>query len=1069
MRITDAALRQRSTVFFLMTAMIVLGLLAYRTLPRESFPDVDIPLILVFVPYPGAAPSEVESQIVTPLERELTGLAGLEELSSTSQESLAVVTVEFVSGTDIDDALQKVRDRVDLAEIDFPDDAEEPAVREISFADMPILQVNLYGDVGPVVLKNLAEDLQDEIEALRGVLRASLVGGLEREVKVDVDPEKLRLYDLSLDDVVDAVDHENVSIPGGDLDLGDVTYAVRVPGEVDDPLAVADFVIEAPDGRPIFVRDVAAVSFGFEDRSSYARIDGQEAVALLVQKRIGANIIEVADAIKEIVGRSQERWPAGVRATLLADRSKEIRQQVRDLENSILSGLLLVIGVLMFVLGLRTAVFVGLAIPFSMLLTFLVIQLAGVTLNMVVLFALVLAVGMLVDNAVVVIENIYRHRQEGAGRVEAARDATREVGGAIAASTFTTLGAFAPLLVWPGVIGDFMSYLPWTVSLALLASLVVAFTLNPVICAVFMPAVEPRSGGSAAAAGGSLKDRLGDRIAEGYRRLLGWALDRRLRIVGGTLAVFVAVFAAFVRFSTGVEFLPETEPNQIVVDVELPSGARLEKTDGVVRQLERRLAGLSDLRVMASGVGEGSQDEGFGGSSGTPNLGRLTIDLHDREDRRRSSFLTLADGRQLVRGIPGATLDVDQPDHGPPVGAPLAIEITGEDFNTLGEIAGRVRREVEGIPGLVSLEDDFDLARPEVVVVVDRVAAARLGLTTNDIASTVRTAVNGRQASTYRRGDEEIDITVRLAEGARRSLDDLRRLAVVTEDGEHVPLGAVATVSRSSSLTSIRHRDRKRMVTISGNVADTRLADPVRREAERRLAAVPDLLPAAGYGLAFAGQKEEEEESKEFLSRAFLYALVIVLAMMVGKFNSVLIPGIIMTSVLMSMIGVLLGLLVTRMPFSIIMTGVGVISLAGIVVNNAIVLLDYGEKLRTGVVGPGNLPRREVVVATGLRRLRPVLLTAVTTILGLVPLTTGVEFDFRSLAFNTGSESSQYWKAMGVSVIFGLAFATFLTLVLVPVLYDLLLQLRERSGRVAEPAPAKETVGEPAPAGVAET
>ena len=1060
MRITDVSLRQRSTVFFLMTAVIVLGLVAYDTLPRESFPDVDIPLILVFVPYPGAAPSEVESQITTPLEREITGLAGLKELTSVSQESLAVVTAEFVSGTDIDDALQKVRDRVDQAEVDFPGDAEEPTVREISFAEIPIIQVNLYGDVGPVVLKRLAEDLQDEIEALPGVLRANLVGGLEREVKVDVDPEKLRLYDLSLDDVVDAVDDENVSIPGGDLDLGEVTYAVRVPGEVDDPLAVADFVIEARDGRPVFVRDVAEVSFGFEDRTSYARIDGQEAVALLVQKRLGANIIEVADAVKEIVQRSGERWPAGVRAALLGDMSQDIHRQVKDLENSILSGLVLVVVVLMFVLGLRNAVFVGLAIPFSMLITFLVIQLSGVTLNMVVLFALVLAVGMLVDNAVVVIENIYRHRQEGAGAVQAAQEATHEVGGAIAASTFTTVGAFAPLLVWPGVIGDFMSYLPWTVSLALLASLVVAFTFNPVICATFM---RREAGGRAQDE--TVAARLGGGIVRRYRRLLAWALDHRLLIVASTLLLFAAVVFASVRFATGVELLPEMEPSQIVVDVELPSGARLQKTDGVVREFERRLADLTDVRVMASGVGEGSQDEGFsgGGGSGTPNLGRLMLDLLDREERQRSSVLTLAEARELTRGVPGVTLDVDQPQHGPPVGAALAIEVTGEDFEVLGEIASRIRREVDGIPGLVSLEDDFELARPEVVVAVDRVAAARLGLTTNDIASTVRTAINGREASTYRRGDEEIDITVRLREGSRRSLDDLRRLVVVNDSGDHVPLDAVAAVSRSSSLTSIRHQDRKRMVTVSGNVAEPRLAEPVRREAERRLGRLDDLLPT-GYGLAFAGQKEEEDESKEFLSRAFLYALVIVLALMVGKFNSVLIPGIIMTSVMMSMIGVLLGLLVTRMPFSIIMTGVGVISLAGIVVNNAIVLLDYGEKLRTGVAGPGNLTRREVVVTTGLRRLRPVLLTAVTTILGLLPLTTGVEFDFRSFAFSTGSESSQYWKAMGVSVIFGLAFATFLTLVLVPVLYDLLLQLREGRVRLAESAPAAEPALKPATA-----
>ncbi len=1037
-RLVDASLANRSTVFFLMTAMVILGSLAYATLPRELFPDVDIPLIVVIVQYPGASPEEIESQITQPLERELTGLAGLDKLTSESRESVALVTAEFVTGTDIDVARQKVRDRVDQAEIDFPDDAEESVLREISFSEFPILQVNLHGDVGPVILKRLAEDLQDEVETVSGVLRATLVGGLEREVKVDVDPERLRLYGLSLDDVVDAVADENVSIPSGDMDLGDVTYAVRVPGEVEDPLAVADFVVRAEDGRPVAVRDVAEVTFGFEDRTSYARINGRESVAVSVQKRVGANIIEVADQVKAIVEESSRSWPEGVRAEILGDVSKDTRQQVRDLENSILSGLFLVVIVLMFALGLRNALFVGLAIPFSMLLTFLAIQMTGVTLNMIVLFSLVLAVGMLVDNAVVVIENIYRHMQEGAGRMAAASAATGEVGAAITVSTLTTLGAFAPLFTWPGVIGDFMKYLPWTVSIALFASLTVAFTINPVMCSAFMRADPIRPADPDATAG--LRDRLGEGFVNGYRRLLTWALDHRLVVVGATGTVFVVVLAIFTTYSTGIELLPEQEPNQIFVNVDLPSGTRLEKTDVVVRELESRLAELTDLRVLAAGVGEGSRDDGFS-VGGDPHLGRLSLDLTDRKVREQGSFLTLEDARRLSSGLPGVTLDVDKPDDGPPVGAPLAIEISGDDFETLGRIAGRVRQAVEGIPGLVSLDDDYDLARPEVVVTVDRVEAARLGLTTAGIASTLRTAINGSEASTYRRGDEEIEITVRLREAARSEIADLERLVIVAEGGEQIPLGAVATVERASSVTAIRHEARRRRVTVSGKVTEPKLAEPVRLEAERRLAEISDLLPS-GYTLSFGGQNEDEEENKEFLSRAFLYALIIVLALMVGKFDSLAIPLIILTSVAMSMVGVLLGLLTTRLPFSIIMTGVGVISLAGIVVNNAIVLLDYGERLRAQ-----GLARREVVIRTGLRRMRPVLLTAATTILGLLPLTTGVEFDFRSLAFATGSESSQYWRSMGVAVIFGLTFATFLTLVLVPVLYDLLLGLYERRSK----------------------
>jgi len=485
-RIIDLSIAKRATVFFLMVAAAVAGINAYVSLPREAFPDIEIPQVIVYVRYPGAAPEDVESQITDPLERELQGIDGLDTLTSTSQESVSVITVEFISGTDIDDALQKVRDRVDRAKADFPEEAEEPYLQETEFSDIPIVQVNLAGDVGPAVLKQLAEDLQDAIEASPGVLRANLVGGLEREVKVDVDPERLRLYDLSLHDVIDAIGDENVSIPGGDMDLGDQSYAVRVPGEVENPLAIGQFVIKTRSGSPIYVQDVADVSYGFKDRSSYARINGQEAVALTIQKRQGTNVVDVVDRVRQVVAKETADWPDSVQVVFLADLSEDVATMVHDLENNILSGLVLVVLVLMFALGFRNSLFVGVAIPFSMMLAFVVLQLAGITLNNVVLFSLVLAVGMLVDNAVVVIENNYRHMQEGQPRIPSALNGTHEVGAAILVSTLTTVAAFGPLLFWPGVVGDFMVYMPITVSIVLVASLLVALTVNPVLSATFM-------------------------------------------------------------------------------------------------------------------------------------------------------------------------------------------------------------------------------------------------------------------------------------------------------------------------------------------------------------------------------------------------------------------------------------------------------------------------------------------------------------------------------------------------------------------------------------------------------
>ncbi len=803
MRLGEFAVRNRATVFFALFAIVIAGGSAYNTLPRESFPDIEIPNILVYTLWPGASPTDVESQITDELERELQGLEGIKQITSTSTESVSVVNVEFVSGVDLDFALQKVRDRVNLAKSEFPADAEEPILRELNFSDVPILQVHISGDVGPVELRRLAKAVQDEVEAIPGVLRATLVGGVEREVQVDVDPERLRLYGASLDDVLDAIRDENVSIPGGELTLKGQTLALRVPGEVEDPLAVEQFVVKVVGQRPVQVRDVAKVSYGFKERSSYSRIDGRESVSLSVQKRSGSNIIELTDRLKAEVERLRGTWPPGVEATFLADQSKEIRIMVADLENNVLTGVVLVVIVLFFTMGLRNALFVGAAIPLSMLLTFVVVQLAGMTLNMMVLFSLVLAVGMLVDNSIVVVDNIYRHMQEGKSAFEAAQIGTREVGGAVLNSTLTTIGAFVPLFFWPGIIGDFMSILPIAVCIALAASLVIAFTSNPTLAAAYMRPHTERTVTVDDQAGVPADSGLGGRILVSYRESLAWALGHRALVLGGTLALFVVVILLYGKFHHGTELFPETDPRQIWASVETPPGTRLEQTDAIVRELEHRLGDLPDIRVRAAATGSGATGDEFSGGrseGGDPTRGRVTLDLLDMEERSQSSFATLEEARRRVRGIPGATINVERPIEGPPVGDPLSIELTGDDFARLGEIAERIQREIADIPGLATLDNDFDLARPEVIVRVDRDQAARLGLSTALIARTLRTAINGTEASQFREGEDEWDITVRFAPGARSSLADLQRLVVVNEDGEQIPLETVAQVSTGAAL-----------------------------------------------------------------------------------------------------------------------------------------------------------------------------------------------------------------------------------------------------------------------------
>lgn len=1044
MRLGELAARKRATIYFGIVAVAVSGLSAYSSLPRESFPDISIPNILVYTLWPGAAPWDVETQVTDELERELQGLEGLKKLTSTSGEGISVVNVEFVSGIDLDFALQKVRDRVDLAKAEFPDEVEEPILRELNFSEIPVLQVHLSGEIGPVQLRKLAKQLQDEIEALPGVLRATLVGGVEREVRIEVDPERLRLHGLALKDLVEAVRDENKTIPGGELRMETWALALRVPGEVSDPLAMGEFVVKSVGGRPVRVRDVARVEYGLKDRTSYSRINGRESVSLSIQKRTGANILEVVERVKAEVARRQATWPQGVEVSYLADQSKDIGIMVADLENNVLSGVVLVTAVLFFALGLRNALIVGSAIPLSMLLTLLVVQLSGMTLNMMVLFSLVLAVGMLVDNSIVVIDNIYRHLQEGKKIVEAATLGTREVGGAVLISTLTTIAAFFPLFFWPGVVGDFMSILPISLSIALIASLLVAFTANPALAVGSLRLGRERGvvvSDRAEVVSGSLAAR---RLVEAYRNLLEWALNHRGRVLLGMLVLFVSVLVLFAGFNHGVEFFPETQPRQIWATVETPPGTRLEATDRIVREVEAVLRDLPDIRLLAAASGAGATgDEFSGGQSegGAPTRGRVTLDLLDLEERSQSSFETLALARERVSTIPGATINVERPQEGPPVGDPVVLEIAGDDFARLGAISERIAQLIRDVPGLATLDSDFDLARPELVVSIDRDRAARLDLKTAKIASTVRTAIHGSKASSFRDGSDEWDVTVRLAPEHRRTLADLERIAVVTEKGGQIPLGNLARFEPGAALEAIRHKDRRRVVTLSGKVTRPELAEPVRQEIRRRLATEPDLLPD-GYTLTFGGANVEEEEAKAFLSKAFLYAVLLVLLLIVGQFDSFVVPAIIMTSVLMSTIGVLLGLLLTGTPFGIIMTGLGVISLAGVVVNNGIVLLDYAEQQRS--LG---LSRRNAILVTGMRRLRPVVLTAVTTILGLVPTVVGWGFDFRRFQFVHGGESSQWWRPMGVAVMFGLAFATFLTLIVVPVLYDLLLDARERLRR----------------------
>jgi len=1028
MRITDYALRHRITVFMLVVIFLVFGGYSYWSLPPEAAPDITIPFIVVNTAYIGAPPQDMENLVTRPIEKELQGLENVKEIRSTSVEGGSVITVEFNPNVDIDDALQRVKDRVDLAKTELPEDVEDPMAIEINLSNIPIMIVNLSGDYGLVRLKEIGEDLADEIETVPGILEVTLAGGLEREVQVDVDPDRLTAYGLAIQNVVDAVRRENVTLPGGSVEMGPYKYAVRVPGELETVAEIGDLVIKGSGGQPVYIRDVAAVAYGFEERKSYARLNQRACVSLSITKRSGENLIEIADRVKALLEQRRAAFPPGTQVTVLADQSEDIRLIVKDLENNIVSGLLLVVAVLFLFMGVRNAFFVGVAIPLSMLLSFVILALMDITLNMVVLFSLILALGMLVDNAIVIVENIYRHRQEGREPDDGARVGTHEVAAPVIASTVTTLCAFAPLIVWPDIMGEFMKYMPITLIITLSSSLFVGLVINPTLCASFMKVKGTQAETSP----------LLTRVLARYRRVLEGALDHpwiTALLAGGILVLVVFVYGLW---NHGIEFFPVVEPRKAYVDLSAPSGTSLDGSDRMVRRVEEILTGFVDAETYVASVGSaGGLLAMLIGGEGEAHRSRVTIDFVDEEERRQSSLETIEQMRASLGDLTGAEIEITRERTGPPTGAPISVEISGEDFDTLGRLAAQVKRMMAAVPGAVDLKDDYDPGRPEVQVRVDREQAALVGLNTSLIAATVRTAVYGTKASEYRIGEDEYDIRVRFREDRRRCLEDLEQI-MVEKDGRLIPLSTVARVEIGGGLGSISRKDLKRVVTIAGKVQG-RSSDAVLKDVEKVLA--PLALPP-GYRIDYTGEKEEQQKASAFLSKAFVAAVFLIALVLITQFDSVFLPLAVLSSVVLSLIGVLIGLLVTSTPFGILMTGVGVISLAGVVVNNAIVLIDYTLQLyRRG------LSTREAIVQAGLIRFRPVILTAITTILGLIPLTTGISFDFFTFSWEISGRSSQWWGPMGVAVCFGLAFATALTLIVVPVVVSLLWRpRREQQG-----------------------
>lgn len=1030
MKFINWFLDHKTSVFVLLFIVIIAGFTSYVNLPVESFPQIKQPVVIVSVPYIGVAPSDMETLVAQPIENKLKEITKIKKMVSSSVEGFTTLTVEFETDMDIDEAVRKVREKVDQAKPDLPADVEEPFIQEINFENIPIMLVSIVGEQSLVRLKKIAEDLEDKFKQINGVLDVKISGGLEREVKVNLNPARLQYYNLGVNDVIDAIQSENTTIPGGSVESGNLKYTVRIPGEFTSIDELKYVVVKTISGFPVYIHDLADVEFGYKDQESYSRLDHRASVTLSIQKRSGENIIRIAEEVKSILKNYEKKLPAKTTYVILADQSKDIRSTVNDLENNIIAGLLLVMGVLYFFMGARNGLLVGIAIPISMLLSFVVISMLGYTLNMIVLFSLILALGMLVDNAIVIIENIYRHHHEGKPLLQAAKEASGEVSTAVFTSTLTTLFAFSPLILWPGVVGEFMRYLPITLIITLSSSLFVAFVFNPVITSSFMKKEK------------KTEHLLGDKLLKWlivhYESTLNWALNNKWKTVGMAVGGYFIMFIIYGIFNHGVEFFPDLEPTQAWIKVEAPIGTRLETSDHIVQIIEDRIKNTPDMEHFVTEVGNVSDAFSFGGDAGTPHKSQVTIDFTERHERGQNSFKTLEEVQDTLTGIPGARIDVTKPQEGPPTGNAVEIQIKGENFRILEQLSEEIQKKIRNIDGLTELRDNFEKGKPELRIRIDREKAALLGLNTAQIASTIRTAINGTEASQYRIGQDEYDITVRFSKDFRKSYTDLLNLTIFHE-GTHIPLANFATVEFSAGLSNINHVDGDRVITIT--------ADAFGRSSAEVLADVKERLKGHSlpeeYSLIYAGQNTEQQAASDFLGRAFMIALLLIFFVLVTEFNSITLPFVIMISVLLSFFGVFFGLLITFKPFGIIMTGIGIISLAGVVVNNAIVLIDYIQQLRQK-----GMEKIDAIIQGGKVRLRPVILTAVTTILGLIPLTAGINIDFIGLLkgdfskfVQFGVESSQWWSNMGVAVIFGLLFSTALTLIVVPVLYYMLSDL----------------------------
>ena len=1119
--LTTLSVKNATTVVILTVILAFVGVFSYKKMPAEAFPEIIMPQIYVGTAYPGNSPLDMEKLITRPLEKEIKSITGVDKITSTSSQGFSAIDVKFDFSVKPSEALRKVKDAVDKvkATATFPKDLPvAPTIMELNISELtPIMNINLSGDFSTDILKYYAELLEDKIEALPQISAVDIRGIQEKEVKVNVLLHKMEAMEISFQDIEAAIANENMTISGGDVIVDGIRRNIRVVGEFKDWREIEDIIVKQEKFNIVYLRDIAEVSFEFKERDSYAREFGSPVVMLDVKKRAGQNLIEASNQINAIVEEMKnESFPENLNVTITSDQSEQTKNQVNELENSIIFGTILVVAVLLFFLGLRNAAFVGIAIPLSMGIAIFILNAMGVTLNMMVLFSLVLALGMLVDNGIVIVENIYRLMDEGYSPLKAARYGAGEVAWPIIASTATTLAAFIPLLIWPGIMGEFMKYLPITLMIVLGSSLFVALVINPVLIGlmaklntkqvrrvafVFIGLGVLLLLGSAFSGGNMLivtgvfilinpkvfgpltnKFQFGilPKLENLYEKTLQSGLKHPVKYLLGTFGLlFVSIFW-FAASPPKVLFFPENQPLYLNVFIEQPIGTDIGETNQIALLVEDKIFKYFNDSVVIDGekmskmfvvesivgqVGKGTSDPAQGISmENTPEKARIQVTFVQYS--KRKGLLTseiMNDIRALLKGIPGVVLSVDKNSDGPPTGKPINIEIVGDEYDDIIEEADAMLRFIKSknIAGIEELKMDIQLGKPELMIKVDAQKARRLNLSTAQIGMTIRTALFGKEVSKFKLGEDEYDIVVRLNEYTRNNVDNLMNQVITFRDmltGQirQVPISAVADIQKTSTISAVKRKDLKRLITLQSNVIGGYNPTEVVSDIKSELA---NYKTNNGIEYKFTGEQEEQAKEFDFLISALLIAVFMIFLILVAQFNSISAPFIILTAVFLSLIGVFLGINLTGMDFVILMMMIGIISLAGVVVNNAIVLVDYTKliterreaELNLSGKGKEKLPLKEVIpliISGGKTRLRPVLLTAITTVLGLLPLAIGLNIDFISFfgsgdpKISIGGDNVIFWGPMSWTIIFGLTFATFLTLIIVPVMYLISLRLK---------------------------